>query len=187
MAGSSASEGKLFFKDWMNTFADQVKTVLDVGPGAGVYCDLIKAVEPAIIVHAVEIYEPYIQRFGLEKKYNKVFRDNIMSFELRGAYDLIILGDVLEHLERKDAFDLWWYLRARAKFLWLSLPLDPEFRPWFRGYGHFHQPEADYAENIYEKHLYEWKFREVIDSLGPFVWVVPFRTVGVFVAEGARK
>lgn len=184
---SSAAEGKLFFKDWFRTFADQIHTVLDVGPGSGIYCDLIKQIKPSIQVHAVEIYLPYVERFGLITKYDFLLQADIKSIIVpEEAYDLIILGDVLEHLNREEAIKVWVHLKGRTKFLWLSLPVAP-FRPWFRGYGHHGQPEADYAENIYEKHLYEWDYGELIEVLGPFLWQVPFRTVAVMVAEGRRR
>jgi len=182
---SSAAEGKRFFEDWVHTFADQVDTVLDVGPGSGIYCDLIRQIKPEATISAVEIFEPYIARYKLQEKCDQVYLGDIRSLPLR-AYDLIILGDVLEHLEKDNAIVTWKYLKERTKFLWLSLPVSP-FRPWFRGYGHHGQPEADYVENISEKHLYEWEYLELTDTLGPFLWQVPFRTVVVMVAEGDRK
>jgi hypothetical protein len=184
---SSANEGKLFFKDWFQTFADQINYVLDIGPGSGIYCDLIRQVKPSTDVRAVEIFAPYIDRYKLSEKYNTIYINNIRSTSLSGElYDLIILGDVLEHLSCSEAIDTWNYLKKHTKFIWLSLPVAP-FRPWFRGYGHFGQPEADYAENINEKHLYEWSYAEIIKTLGPFLWQAPFRTVVVLVAEGGQR
>lgn len=184
---SSAAEGKLFFKDWFATFVDQVQTVLDVGPGSGIYCDLIKQIEPVTTIDAVEIFKPYIERFALGEKYDQIFVQDIRKFKCaKDSYDLIILGDVLEHLSYDEAVESWEYLRERTKFIWLSLPVAP-FRPWFRGYGHLGQPAIDWAENVHEKHLYEWHYGELIQTLGPFLWQVPFRTVAVMVAEGARK
>ncbi|RPI56425.1 MAG: hypothetical protein EHM49_00085 [Deltaproteobacteria bacterium] len=181
---SSANEGKLLFEDWFQTFKDQISTVLDVGPGLGIYCDIIKSVKPEACVEAVEIFAPYVDRYCLLEKYGTIYVCDIQKAAFaETVYDLIILGDVLEHLNKDEAIQTWVRLKQRTKFLWLSLPLAP-FRPWFRGYGHLGQPETDYKENIYEKHLYEWQYEELLKTLGPFLWQFPFRTVGVFVAEG---
>jgi tRNA1(Val) A37 N6-methylase TrmN6 len=70
--------------------------VLDVGAGAGAYSDLLRGVYPNI--DAVEAYAPYISRFNLESKYRVVFNADITRFDM-SEYDLVIFGDVLEHLD----------------------------------------------------------------------------------------
>jgi hypothetical protein len=176
---SSAKEGKLFFKEWLGTFTE-VKTILDVGPGSGIYSTLARMTRPDIFIDCVEIYEPYVERFGLHLKYRTIIVGSILDVEIED-YDLIILGDVLEHLTWRNAIWCWKKMKAHAKFVWLSLPLDPAFRLWFRGYN---QPKSEWAENVSEKHCYTWQYHEVIDGLGPFLWQIPYKTVGVFIAEG---
>src|SRR4030042_2303887 len=104
----SSSEGKLFFKDWLKCF--QPKKILDVGAGVGTYAQLIKEVTAEYVnfkpnVSAVEVYEPYIGRFNLNSKYDNVYSGNITDEELLknlGEYNLIIMGDVVEHISEDD-------------------------------------------------------------------------------------
>ena len=181
----SAEEGKQFFKEWlyfMSFDPKPVKTILDVGAGAGTYGKVIRTIDKPFIVHAVEPYEPYVGKFKLEEVYDQVSTENILEM-IKGDianYDLVILGDVLEHLSRPQAYVVWNALKGISRFMWLSLPVVP-FKEWFWGYK---QPAADWEENPLERHQHEWQYQEVLDMLGPFLWQVPYRTVGVFIAEG---
>ena len=183
----SAAEGKQFFKEWFNYFCldDEYKIthVLDIGAGAGLYADLIHEVSGAAIVDAVEIYNPYIDQFNLRSKYRHIYVEDAVEFEPQEKYDLIILGDVLEHIDPKTAYHFFMNLKMKARFIFLSLPVKP-FRPWFWGYN---QPACDYAENIREKHVTDWDYGLLVDMFGPFLWQVPFRTVVVLVAEGITQ
>ena len=75
--------------------------ILDIGAGAGYNYDMLKDVYSNI--DGVEIYEPYVERFGLLEKYNNLFLENAVTFEKYGNYDLAIMGDVLEHLTVADS------------------------------------------------------------------------------------
>ena len=177
----SADEGKLFFEDWLRTLsgAANLKHILDVGPGAGSYGEIIRRVIPDATIHAIEIFKPYVERFRLREKYDCIFIGDATKIKIDG-YDLVILGDVLEHLPCDRAIRYWKYLKTRARFIWLCLPVN-QFRPWFSGYA---QPEIDWQENISEKHLCDWDYEKLIETLGPFLWQAPFRTVVVLIAEG---
>jgi 2-polyprenyl-3-methyl-5-hydroxy-6-metoxy-1,4-benzoquinol methylase len=179
----SAVEGKEFFREWFTLFAmygeNAIRRVLDIGAGAGAYADIIKRIDPSVEVDGVEIYEPYINRFSLKEKYNRIFIGDVVEMSLFD-YDLIVMGDVLEHIPKQTAVEFFHNLKKKAKFIWLCVPVR-QFRPWFWGYN---QPEADFAENIAEKHMHEWGYDEVLSELGPFLWQIPFRTVAVFIAEG---
>ena len=183
----SAIEGKAFFREFVRIFQvdNQFARILDIGAGAGTYHDqIVEALEgtkyPRPVVHGVEFFFPYLERFRLADKYDRIMVGDAteMRFE---KYDLIILGDVLEHIPREKAIEFFKYLKTRARFVLLSLPVDSSFRPWFWGYP---QPESDWAENVAERHQHEWQYDEVVKELGPFLWQIPYRTVAVFVAEG---
>lgn len=76
--------------------------ILDVGPGCGTYGIMLKGQR---VVDAVEIYAPYISRFNLHDIYNEVHNVNILDFNIN-PYDYIIMGDILEHLNVRDAIGL---------------------------------------------------------------------------------
>ncbi len=67
--------------------------ILDVGPGIGTYGMNLSDLN----IDAIEIYEPYVEQYGIRKYYGNVFIGDITEFEV-DDYDYIIIGDVLEHL-----------------------------------------------------------------------------------------
>lgn len=89
-------------KDHLLEHIPAMARVLDVGPGAGTYGEMLNSKR---IIDAVEIFEPYIDMFNLRDKYTKVFNGNILSFDL-SPYDYVILGDVLEHIPKYEAINL---------------------------------------------------------------------------------
>lgn len=84
----------------INKFNNQIK-ILDVGPGAGSNYEMLK--QNFKNIDCVEIFEPYVERFKLKDKYKNVYICNILDFENFDEYDLIIMGDVLEHLTVEDS------------------------------------------------------------------------------------
>lgn len=74
-------------------------SVLDIGPGAGTYAYLL----PEIQMDCLEIYEPYVSRFGLRQLYNVVHVGDARTFQHYDKYTYLILGDVFEHLSADDA------------------------------------------------------------------------------------
>jgi hypothetical protein len=81
-------------------FPDKANTnVLDAGAGSGKYRSVLFDYSN---LDAVEIWEPYIEHFRLEKRYRNVFRGNVRAISKVG-YDVVIYGDMLEHLTPEDA------------------------------------------------------------------------------------
>ncbi len=200
----SSSEGKLFCRDWLIRMFmhDQVRTILDIGPGSGTYGMLVKqsyneaqaiyrkynhAEMPNSIqmINAVEIFYPYVKRFGLEGIYDNIYCISVTEVQLiENTYDLIIFGDVLEHLEKEEAVKVWNNFKQISKFLYLSIPCKLDGKSWSRGYD---QLPAEGDENKYELHLHNWKYDEILNELGPFLWQVPLPTVVTMIAEGNLK
>ena len=89
--------------------------ILDVGAGCGTYSDLLRGY--GYKMDAVEIWEPYINQYGLKNKYGWVYEENVlkMPLDVLGAYDFYILGDVLEHLSVEDAQWLMNFLKIKGK------------------------------------------------------------------------
>ncbi|MBQ6753613.1 MAG: methyltransferase domain-containing protein [Bacteroidales bacterium] len=74
--------------------------VLDVGAGDGIYSDLLR--QYFAQMDAVEIFKPNIEQYKLEERYDNVYNVDIKDFEY-SFYDIIIFGDVIEHLTTEDA------------------------------------------------------------------------------------
>jgi len=95
--------------------------ILDVGPGQGTYADLLEGL--GYEMHATEIYEPYIERFYLRAKYHKVYNQNIMHMLSHlGHFDFIILGDILEHLDKNAAQHLIHEIKQRQLGCLVAVP-----------------------------------------------------------------
>lgn len=94
--------------------------ILDVGPGHGKASVLLREYlhEPPDVIDAVEAWEPYVGRFDLEPLYSRVFVGDVTApqWTLAGEpvvaqvaldyYDLVLLGDVIEHIPVEPAMDL---------------------------------------------------------------------------------
>ena len=91
--GNSAPENK----SWAATVISklQPKTVLDIGPGEGIYGKIVRKHSPSTKkLVGVEIWAPYVENFNLRSFYDEVWICDARIYpEFR--YDLVIIGDVL--------------------------------------------------------------------------------------------
>jgi len=123
------------------------KRVLDVGPGAGVYGELLSG--HGYQVDAVEIYSPYIDKFSLREKYDNVYVGDIRTFDI-SDYDFIILGDVLEHLTVEDATKLVDYITNSGIECLVAVPYEMEQGEW-EGNVHETHLQEDLTEDVMEE------------------------------------
>ena len=147
------------------------KTVLDCGAGAGTYLDLIKAnLGYKTIVVGVEAWYPYIIKYDLEDRYDILYPIDIRdmaSFQ----YDLVILGDILEHMPESDAVLLWNRISEEAKYALISIPI-------------IHYEQGAINDNPYEVHVEEdWTTEKVLQKLSNIVEYKEFSQTGVFIAK----
>ena len=95
-------------KDWMR---EQIRRldpvqVLDIGPGQGTYFDLAARVGQRW--EALEIWEPYIERYALRERYARVVVEDVRQHDWTlDSWDIVIFGDVVEHMTRADAPSLF--------------------------------------------------------------------------------
>ncbi len=106
-------------KEWVYEHFDPSAKILDVGAGSGTYWNLLH--EKYKNIDAVEIYAPNIKDYELEKKYANVYNNDIVTFEY-GSYDLIIFGDVIEHLTIPNAQKVIKYAFNRCRNLIVAIP-----------------------------------------------------------------
>lgn len=119
----------MFFNNQLNeSFLINTKTVLDIGPGHGFFSYLItqnlKSINTIDIVDisdgSLEMTNSIIGNGNGKIKY---FNRDIFKYESSNKYDLIILGEVLEHLDEpllilKKLHDLL----NEDGYLWLTTP-----------------------------------------------------------------
>ena len=110
-------------------------TVLDVGAGEGTYFnylgDYFKNMD------AVEVFKPNIDRYELKNKYREVYNVNIKNFKYP-KYDIIIFGDIIEHLKVREAQKVLKYAFKMCDEMIIAVP--------------YMCPQGIEEDNIYEIH-----------------------------------
>ena len=92
-------------QQWVLNKVVQLKpqTILDVGAGYGTYARLLRPYVPARYV-AIEIFENYISEYKLKELYDEVWLEDVRKYVSLES-DLIIFGDVLEHMSKEQTID----------------------------------------------------------------------------------
>jgi predicted TPR repeat methyltransferase len=147
------------------------KTILDVGTGVGDYLALIRSyLSPDIVVDGVEVWQPYVEEYSLKERYDHLFVQDVREMT-DFNYDLIIFGDVLEHMPEEDSVRLWAAASQQAKYGLISIPLG-------------HHPQGAYAGNPYEVHHEEdWDVDRVLKTFPGIIRHKTFDITGVFIAR----
>jgi SAM-dependent methyltransferase len=99
--------------------------VLDVGPGYGKYARLISPAIEGVRIDGVEIDKSYIKKFNLNDLYDKIYNCSIQDFisdNIDTAYDLVIFGDVIEHLKKSEGIDALNFFVYRTKHIIVQWP-----------------------------------------------------------------
>lgn len=101
-------------------------TILDLGAGAGKYGLMVKKINPSIEAIAVEIEKDYIEKFNLCRIYNQVWNISVIDiiqpkyFDL--VFDVVMMGDILEHLKKSEGIDLLNFLLYRCRWIIVEFP-----------------------------------------------------------------
>lgn len=111
---------------------DYDATILDVGAGWGKFATLLNG----YTVDANEIWPNYYD--VLRRSHRNVFIGDICDFEFE-YYDVIILGDILEHIEIERATKLITNLYSKCKQIYICVP--------------YEYPQGEHEGNPYEEHL----------------------------------
>jgi 2-polyprenyl-3-methyl-5-hydroxy-6-metoxy-1,4-benzoquinol methylase len=149
----------------------QPKTVMDVGAGAGIYSNMIRQLfNKNVEITGVEIWAPYISQFLLKVKYDKLIEADIREMD-DFKYDVVILGDVIEHMSESDAVALWKKISKQARYAIIALPT-------------IHMPQGAAYGNPYEVHVEEdWTPERVLKSFSNIVDHKVFEETGAFLAK----
>ena len=115
---ASYNEGKEEAIKWICANFSKGSTCLDVGACDGKWSDLLG---DYLIMDAVEAWRPYIEKNNLIDKYRAVFECEIQNFKYK-RYDLIIFGDILEHMSADHARRVIEYAWPRCKNMVIAVP-----------------------------------------------------------------
>ncbi len=101
-------------------------TFLDLGAGAGKYGSMIKEINPSIETIAVEIEKDYIEKFNLHSIYKQVWNisvtDIVQPKYFDSNFDVVMIGDILEHLKKSEGVDLLNFLIYRCRWIIIEFP-----------------------------------------------------------------
>lgn len=140
-------------------------TILDIGAGEGTWADLLNHLNKQI--DAIEVFKPYIEKYGLRKKYDSVFNVNVLDWD-DFNYDLVILGDVLEHMTKDEAITLMERVASSAKYAIITIPI-------------IHFPQGIEENNPFERHIKDdWTHQEVLDTFLNIEDSKEFKVVGAY-------
>ena len=170
----SSAEGKDWTRERIAALAASGPvTVLDIGPGVGTYAKLLAGLPIAEMI-GLEVWEPYVTTYRLADHYDRLVIGDVRTTPLPSA-DVVILGDVVEHMTRAEGLAVWARAAvAASRAVYLSIPV-------------VHYPQDQIEGNPYEVHVEEdWTHDEVLagfDGIGEF-WLGT--EVGVYERLTAR-
>ncbi len=148
----SSREGKDWIKERVAMLATgNPLTVLDIGPGVGTYAKLLAGPDIASLI-GLEIWEPYVHTYRLREYYDEIIIGDARLVDLPAA-DVVILGDVAEHMTEVEALDLWQRAGAAARrAVYLSIPI-------------VHYPQGEIEGNEHEHHVVDdWDHAKVLEA-----------------------
>ena len=93
--------------------------VLDYGCGSGTYARMF----PDIKWDGVEVWEPYVEQYGLNDLYATIDTSDARECTFIGDWDVAIAGDVLEHMTADEAKTLLAKLQRQTQYVIVSIPL----------------------------------------------------------------
>jgi hypothetical protein len=156
-----------------------VRQIVDIGPGMGSHKRLFGKIVPDARWIAVEIWGPYLARYGLDRLYDRVYLSDATCFDfsLIEPGGVILFGDVLEHMKKDTAQRIVARSIRQFDLAVLSVPI-----------GHWPQDEEN--ENPWEKHVDDWNVDDIdkafAESLGGTIPVMFKPGIGLAVAFLAK-
>lgn len=169
---TSSKQGKQQIINWVNQHSE-IKNILDVGCGEGTYPKLLKINCPLTKTAkwwGIEAWDSYINEYNLHSLY-----DHIINIDARNVdwnifpnLDLVIFGDVLEHMEKEESQKLVVNALKKSKFVIISIPIK-------------HSPQGAWGGNPFEIHVKDnWTHQEVLDSFPNIIDAVAGKKIGVY-------
>lgn len=159
--GGSVRNGKETIVNWVKTL-ENVNTIVDVGAGSGTYYNLFVE-EFGMLKNArwigLEVWKPAIEKWGIDKVYSSVINEDARTFDWTKVsnIDLVIMGDVLEHMKKEEAMALVDKVLDHSRYGIISIPVK-------------HWPQGAINDNPYEVHVKDdWSHREVMETFSNYI------------------
>lgn len=143
--------------EWsINKIADNLQenrltTIIDVGVGAGLWEEYLKPYRDRIFLWGIEVWTPYLQEFNLLQRYDLMCCMDARQIN-NWAADIVIFGDILEHMPLEDAVALWDRAGTQSQHRLLAIPT-------------VYYPQGHIHDNPYEAHVTEnWTHEDVLNT-----------------------
>ena len=154
----------LLVRDYVLSTYDASANVLDVGAGWGKYRVLLGTMPN---VDACEVWEPTVDAERLRQLYRHVFVCDVVELTTSpwwpsSNYDLVIMGDVLEHITREDAQATVERVLYTSADLLVVVP--------------FMYPQDEEDGNVYQRHLQDDLTPELMTVAYPQLELVALET-----------
>jgi hypothetical protein len=154
----------LWVKDYVLTNYGPDANILDVGAGQGKYRLLLRTYPN---VDACEIWEPTVEREGLRDLYRTVHVGDVVDLTASSdwdyyGYNLMIMGDVLEHMTRDAARTVLERVERAGADVIVVVP--------------YVYPQDEEDGNVYQRHLQDDLTPELMAGLYPQLRLVALET-----------
>jgi phospholipid N-methyltransferase len=106
------------------------RTVCDIGAGMGKYGHILREMSGeagfATKLTAVEIDRSYVEQYALDKIYDEVIVADAVELirDPSRRFDVVVIGDCIEHLRKSDGVDLLNFLVYRAGYIVVVYPVE---------------------------------------------------------------
>lgn len=175
---TSSKKGKSWTEQKLKHLATRftIKNVLDIGAGAGTYWELYHKVIGKNWT-AVEVWPEYIEKYQLAAKYNTVINQDVRTIDWsKQQQDLVIAGDVLEHMTKVEAEALVSNVLNNSQCLLISIPI-------------IDMPQGAWEGNPFEAHVKDdWSDDEVKSTFGSLIVdSVADEEIGVYILSKDPK
>jgi len=172
----SSKNGKAWTKERIAQLITEPANILDIGCGQGTYRNLFLDNETITGSNwvAVEVWEPYIRKYSLEEKYNRVINQDArtLSWAELEQWDLVFMGDVLEHMTKEESQALVDSALNYTKWILISIPI-------------VYLPQGADHGNQFEIHVKpDWSDEEVRESFPNIVEHHVEGIIGVYLLKG---
>ena len=145
---ASLNVGKTESVKWIKDHFQKGATCLDVGACDGKWGKLLN---DYLVMDCAEIYAPNIRKHNLTSIYRNVFCNDIRTMKY-DRYDLIIFGDVLEHMSVEDAQKVIAYAAPRCDNFLIAVPYQWTNRSHYGNPWEVHIQDDLTPENVLERY-----------------------------------
>lgn len=164
-------------KKWTQRLLDRIiiargsTHVIDIGPGSGTYSKLLERSRKFSHWTGVEVWQPYVDKYALHTLYDEIVVEDSRRWLPPRRYDVAIAGDVIEHMTKDEAVELYNKMLSCSDIVLMSIPI-------------VHYPQGEYDGNPYEAHVKDdWSHAEVLETFDDLVIYFVEGDIGVYIGS----